>query len=153
MLRLRFLAALATLLAATPASATLVMTVDLYTTDELTITLSGTLDADTVGESAGFLAIKNDWSSNIGVHTELFSGLAFLALNTVTIGGLPAGGFVDATGDPAADAVVIQNPNGISNPILAGTPVAGVISLFGVGMFDPSDLTTLQLVSGLNDIS
>ena len=131
------------------AQATLIFTVDNYTTDELSITISGSFDADTIGvPQPGLLAIKNDWSNNFGVQTELFSALPGITLNTILIGGLVPS---TTAGDGLSgwhDYVQFANPLGVNNPILAGTTVSGSLTLSGAGMFDPSDLATLELVSG-----
>jgi len=133
------------------ANAALTFTIDEYTTDAITLTLSGTFDADTIGDASnnGYLAFKNDWKNNSGVHTELFSGLPTISLNTVTFGGFaPDQTQVQNSIDPYNDSLFFVNPFGEGSPILAGTEVSGSIRLTGVGFFDPSDAATLELVSG-----
>jgi hypothetical protein len=142
------------LLAATStARAALVLQVDTYTTDQLSFTISGTFDTATIGQSEGWLAIKNDWSNNVGIHTELFSTAPAILVNTITIGGVAPETFVQ--GSPTetmtwADNIFFANPLGTETPFAAGTAVAGSITLFAVGAFDPSDIATLELVSGFN---
>lgn len=132
------------------AQAALVLTITNYTSDELSFTISGTFDSDTVGDSPGFLALKNDWSKNIGAHTELFTSEPNVTVNAITIGGSATGAIVQDTGDTWTDAVFFASPFGSETPILAGTVVAGSITLSGLGLFDPADAATLELVSGFN---
>ena len=133
------------------AQADLVLTINTYTTDELSFTISGTFAANSIGDSAGWLAIKNDWSNNIGVHTEMFSALPSITANTIKIGGLTPGSAAVNAGDSFYDAIQFENPNGgVGNAFTAGTQVTGSMTLFSVGAFDPADIATLELVSGFS---
>lgn len=137
--------------------AALVLTVDSYTNDELSFSISGAFDADTIGDLPGYLAIKNDWSNNVGTHTELFSSAPTITSNTITIGG---GFFVTNTtvqngSAPWTDNVFFTLTDISGNdftgfPFTAGMPVSGSMTLSGVGAFDPADAATLELVSGFN---
>jgi hypothetical protein len=143
--------AVATLLCTTGRTqAGLVLTINNYTTDELSITISGTFDANTVGESEGYLALKNNWLGNVGFHTELFSFEPTVILNTIQIGGIAPTTHVQDFNATWTDNVYFENPLGTETPILAGTTVTGTLTLSGVGAFDPSNAATLQLVSGFN---
>ncbi|WP_279245634.1 VPLPA-CTERM sorting domain-containing protein [Candidatus Litorirhabdus singularis] len=132
------------------ANAALVLSIDTYTTDEVSLSISGTFDEDTIGIFPGYLAVKNDWSNNYGVHTEWFSSLPTITANTILIGGLAP--------DTAAQNSDIRGWNDNvffrfadnTAPITAGTTVSGSITLSKVGAFDLADMATLQLVSGLN---
>ncbi len=126
----------------------LTLTIDSYTTDEITLTISGTFDADTVGDAEGYLAIKNDWSNNQGVATAWFSTSPTVSSNTITIGGLAAAIFVQDGTATWHDNVFFHNPLGTETPILAGTSVEGSITLSAAGAFNPDDAATLELVSG-----
>lgn len=137
-------------LAQREAQAALVLTITNYTADELSLTISGTFDSDTIGESPGYLALKNDWSNNVGVHTELFSGFPTITVNTITIGGIAPTTTRQGGPDTWMDNIFFDNPLGTETPILAGTVVAGSLTLSGVGLFDPTDAATLELVSGFN---
>jgi len=130
------------------AHAALTLTIDSYTTDEVTLTISGTFDADTVGDSPGYLAFKNDWSNNQGVHTEWFSAQPTATLNTITIGGQVPPISIQDSVSTWSDTVFFSNPLGTEVSILAGTAVAGSITLTAAGAFNPADAATLQLVSG-----
>jgi hypothetical protein len=147
--RLTVVIVAATLVIAAQAEATLIFTVDNYTSDELSITLGGTFDVDTIGGvQPGLLAIKNDWSNNFAVQTDLFAALPSVTLDTILIGGLAT---TTSVGDGVSawhDYVQFINPLGVNSPILAGTTVSGSLTLSGVGVFDPTDLATLELVSG-----
>ena len=104
------------------AYAALTLTIDNYTTDEVTFTISGTFDADTIGDSPGYLAIKNDWSNNQGVHTEWFSTLPTATLNTITIGGQVPGTTIQNDDTFTwADNIFFANPLGTEAPIPACT--------------------------------
>ena len=134
------------------ARATLILTIDNYTLDEVSFTISGTFDADTIGNNPGYLAVKNDWSNNTGSHTEWFSSTPSISSNTILFGGVASGNtIVQGAGDSWNDAIVFLPPNGQSTTaFLAGTEVSGSVTLTGAGQFDPTDLATLQLLSGFD---
>jgi len=141
-------ASIATGVVVSDAHASLTITINTLTTNEFSFTLAGTFDADVIGDQTQFLAIKNDWSNNFGVQTELFSALPTITLNTIQIGGLAS---ATAVGDGLSgwhDYVQFSNPLGVNTPILAGTGVSGSLTLTGLGIFDPLDIATLELVSG-----
>ena len=130
--------------------ADLVFTIDTYTENELTFSISGTFESDTTGNLPGFLAIKNDWSRNVGIHTEMFSQEPVVTANTLTIGGLaiPSIG-VQNSASSFNDSIFIFNPVGGSTaPFLAGTVVAGSLTLEGPNVFSPTVNDSLELVSG-----
>jgi len=128
--------------------ASLVFTIDNYTTDELSFTFSGMFDTDTIGDSAGWLAIKNDWSNSGGIHTELYSSTPTITNNTISIGGLTPQTYLQNSTYAWNDSVFFANPFGTNNSFTAGTTVTGSMTLFGIGAFDPADAATLELVSG-----
>jgi hypothetical protein len=134
------------------AQATLILTIDNYTLDEVSFTISGTFDADTIGNNPGYLAVKNDWSNNTGSHTEWFSSTPSISSNTILFGGVASGNtIVQGAGDSWNDAIMFLPPNGMSDTVfLAGTEVSGSVTLTGAGQFDPTDLATLQLLSGFD---
>ena len=131
--------------------AALQMIIDTYTADEVSFTLSGTFDADTIGIFPGYLAVKNDWSNNTGVHTDWFTSIPTISVNTVQIGGL-APTLTEAQNSPIRpwnDNIFFRFDDNLA-PFTAGTTVSGSITLSGAGIFDPADKATLELVSGLN---
>jgi len=134
------------------ARATLILTIDNYTLDEVSLTISGTFDADTIGNNPGYLAVKNDWSNNTGSHTEWFSSTPSISSNTIIFGGVASGNtIVQGAGHTWNDAIMFLPPNGQSTTaFLAGTEVSGSVTLTGAGQFDPTDLATLQLLSGFD---
>ena len=133
------------------ANAALILTIDNYTADELAFSISGIFDSDTVGQVPGYLALKNDWSGNIGMPTELFMDTPAVILNTIQIGGIGVGLSLGNSVAPFNDSVWFINPNGgPSAPIAANTTVTGSVVLSAVGAFDPFDAATLELVSGWN---
>lgn len=132
------------------AEAGLLFTVLNSTADGLSFSISGSFDTNTAGESPGFLALKNDWSNNVGIHTELFSVLPIVTLNTISIGGLAPTTTVQNGSSTWMDDVFFENPLGTETPILAGTTVSGSLTLSAVGAFNPANLATLELVSGFN---
>ena len=136
--------------------ATLVLTIDTYTTDELSLTLSGSFDLDTVGDRPGFLAIKNNWSNNFGFHTEIFSRAPAITVNTILIDGTaPSGVFIQNDNSTWMDVIFFDNPIFDSvtgdTAFTAGTIVSGSLTLTGLGIFDPTDEATLELVSGFDN--
>jgi hypothetical protein len=155
MINSRLIGALCTVmlsLTSASANASLVLLINSYTTDEVSFTISGTFDANTIGIFPGYLAIKNDWSNNIGVHTEWFSGTPAITLNTILIGGV-APSLTQAQNNASSawnDDLFFIPPAGNTVAITAGTSVSGSVTLSGVGLFNPADLATLELVSGLN---
>jgi hypothetical protein len=138
------------LLISSTSHATLLFTIDTYTTDQLSFTLGGTFDADTIGDQPQWLAIKNDWTNNVGVHTEFHSGLPIIDSNTIQIGGLAVDTFRLNTNFTYTDSVFFRLPNS-SATILAGTAVSGSLTLLGLNAFDPADAATLELISGFNN--
>jgi len=134
------------------ANATLILTVDNYTTDELSFTISGTLDSTTIGAVPGWIGIKNDWSNNFAVHTELFSSAPTVTVDAVTIGGVSANSIVWSGTETHGDSVTFVNPAGAASAIAAGTAVAGSFTLSGTGLFNPADAATLELVSGFTTV-
>jgi hypothetical protein len=148
MKKLIILAVLACLVIPYSAQAGLTLTIDNYTTGELSFTISGTFDADSIGDSEGYLAIKNDWSNNGGIHTEMYSALPVVTLNTIAIGGLAPTTYVQNENWAWTDNIFFENPLGTENPIAAGTVVSGSVTLSAVGAFNPADAATLELVSG-----
>jgi hypothetical protein len=136
--------------------AALMLTIDTYTTDELSLTLGGSFDLDSVGDQPGFLAIKNDWSNNFGIQTEMFSRDPVVTVNTIMIGGLlPSATYVYNGNMNFMDTIFFGNPLNSSSrgdvAFTAGTIVSGSLTLTGLGIFHPTDAATLELVSGYND--
>ena len=135
----------------TSASASLIFTIDNYTADELSFTISGTFDESTFGNAPGYLAIKNDWSNNVGIHTELFSATPTVTFNTITIRGLTPITYVRNNDTTFADSIFFGNSLGSSNAYGGGTSVTGSMTLSAIGGFNPLDAATLELVSGFVD--
>ena len=133
-----------------PSYAALVFSIDNYTTDELSFTISGAFDTDTIGFSPGHLAIKNDWSNNGGSHTEMFATTPLVTHNSIEIGGSTPLFYVQNGTFPWNDDIVFSNTLGVSNPFLAGTTVSGSMTLSGAGAFDPANASTLELLSGFS---
>jgi len=135
------------------AQSALVFTIDTYTISELTFTLSGTFDDDTIGNEQGWLAIKNDWSSNTGTHTD-FLGLGATMVSNIMIGGFTPLGTIITTGDidTFSDSIAFLQQGGSFSTIVAGTTVSGSATLSAIvgGAFNPTDASTLELVSGFN---
>ena len=131
-----------------PARAAVIFTVTEFTSDTLSLTLSGTLDADTGGVQPGWLAIKNDWSNHVGVHTEFLNSIPTITVNTIVIGGVAplTTDIQNGASDAFADSIVFQNPNGSGLPLFAGTSIAGTLTLSGAGAFSPT--AGLELLSG-----
>ena len=135
------------LILSTSVESALILTIDNYTTDELSFSISGTFDTDTTGELPGYLGIKNDWSNNVGIHTELFNSIPTVSFNSISIGGANPTTFVADNG-ATGDSVTFRNPAGIGVSLTAGTQVLGSVILTGVGMFNPSNASSLELLSG-----
>jgi len=119
--------------------ASLTLTIDSLTTDQLTFSISGTF---TTAPNENWLAIKNDWSNNQGYHTELFSGIPTVSFNSILIGGVAPGANIASGSETWGDSVYF------SGTMQAGTIVSGTLTLTGTGMFVPANLGNLQLVSG-----
>ena len=133
------------------ANATLMLTIDNYTTDELSFSINGTFDYDTIGDSKGYLAIKNDWSHNQGIHTEIFNYLPTIISNTIAINGVTPLTSIQGDVNCAytwADNIFWSNPLGTETPFLAETEVSGSMTLSAPGAFSPNNWSTLELVSG-----
>ncbi len=131
------------------ANAGLILTIDSYTTSELKITLSGFFDANSIGDQPKWLAIKNDWSNNYGVHTELFNSAPTLVSNSMALNGGGMSVQVVNGSDEWLDTLFWASPTG---SFLAGDVVSGTIHLTGAaGTFNPIANANLQLLSGFND--
>ena len=144
------LAIIAAILIASKVNAQLILSIDEYTTNALTLTFSGAFDANTIGDSPGYLAVKNDWIRKAGSNTAMFSGSPIIDYNTVTIGGSSTPSASAQNGSsPWQDNIFFVNPLGDEVSIASGTVVAGSIRLTGTGMFDPNNVTNLCVLSGL----
>jgi hypothetical protein len=119
--------------------ASLTLTIDSLTANELTFTIDGTFDT---APNEGWLAIKNDWSHNQGFHTEMFSGTPSITFNNLLIGGSSVSGNITSSSETWGDAVFF------GGAMSAGTTVSGTVTLAGTGMFIPANLGTLELLSG-----
>ncbi len=135
------------------ANASLTLTINNYTEDELSFTISGTFDSATEGPYPGYLALKNNWSGNIGASTELFAGEPAITLNTITIGGSAPQATSVQNGTFAHQDCVYTTTSDVSVPISAGTVVQGSMTLSLVGGFGPADAATLELVSGYSTLT
>ena len=136
------------------AHSALTFTIDVYTPDELTFTLGGTFDVDTIGNETGWLAIKNDWSNNTGIHTDFLGLGATMVSNTIMIGDFsPLSTIIREGSETFSDSVGFLQQGGSFSTIFAGTMVSGsaTLSAIGGGAFQPTDASTLELVSGFNN--
>lgn len=143
------------ILCATPlfSHAGLTFTIHKFTSDELSISISGTLDADVTGGQRGWLAIKGAWSTNVGRHTEFLTAMPTVTVNTITIGGRASTScnpcIVWDASTTWGDSIYFTNPDGQFETIRAGTVVSGSIVLSATGAFNP--LARLELLSGFNN--
>lgn len=133
------------------ASAGFVFTIDNYTTTELAFSISGTFDADTIGDNPGILAIKKDWSNNLNLHTELWAGAPTITTDTLKFNGIQHNTTINTVDDPNAlyaDSLWLYNVGGDQAPFTAGFEVSGSIVL--TGNFDPilNPWSKIELVSG-----
>ncbi len=132
-----------------PAHASLIFTVDNITTDELTFSINGTFDEDTVGAvTPGVVAIKYDWSNNFGVHTEFMNGEPTVVSSTLTADGVLVDLNVDSAIHSTTDSIYFYNPAGNSTAFTAGTEISGSATLELTGGFDPALASGLELLSG-----
>jgi hypothetical protein len=81
-------ATLSTFVASACAEAELMLSVSNFTSTTITLTISGTFDANTTGNHSGWLAIKNDWVNNLGVHTEWFTNTPTVSNCSLVIGSM-----------------------------------------------------------------
>jgi len=142
------------------ASGALTLTVNEFTEDALSVTISGFFDTDVEGAIDSVFAIKGDYSANVGVNADwLDDSVGFtpnldaftITENTVTISvgdsvfnsvsAIPENGFGDAI------SFYANSPSGFV-PLTAGTAVSGTLSLSRPGGFNPAAISTLELVSG-----
>lgn len=146
-------AAIVAVVTCAQADAGLVMTIDSYTADAVTITISGTFDADTIGDKPGWMAIKKDWETSPDTNTDWFSGFTAptISSNTITFDGVAANTTLASNGTGYGDDVAWRPTSTADTAIAAGTVVAGSITLSGTGLFDPADASSLQLVSGYSN--
>jgi hypothetical protein len=151
-------ASIATGVVVSDAHASLTFTINTLTTNEFSFTLAGTFDADVIGHQTQWLAIKNDWSNNVGQNTDWIAeyiGWEFLEdtsltviENSVTFNGSPAASsVVSASGQTWGDSFHFNAGFGI----LAGTVVAGTLTVTGTNAFNPLSATNLQLLSGYDN--
>jgi hypothetical protein len=133
------------------ASAALVLTIDNYTSTELSFSISGAFDADTIGDNPGILAIKKDWTNNLNLHTELWTGAPTITTDTLKFNGTQHNTTINTVDDPNAlyaDSLWLYNVGGDQVPFTAGFEVSGSVVLNGT--FDPilNPWNTIELVSG-----
>ena len=147
-----YLALLAVLLSPMAANADLILQVNTFNANELSITVSGTFDTDVTGDQPYWLALTNNWpnsadwiADSVGFTSLASAGLTVIE-NSITFDGLaPNSSIVSATDPTWGDSFYWSN-NGTA-AILAGTTVAGTLSVSGAGIFDTTS-ANLQLVSG-----
>ena len=147
-------AAILAVLACAQADAGLVMTIDSYTADSVTISISGTFDADTIGDKPGWMAIKKDWETSPNTNTDWFAGsitVPTISSNTIAFDSVAANTTLASNGTGYGDDVAWRPTATADTAIAAGTVVSGSITLSGTGMFDPADASSLQLVSGYSN--
>ena len=127
------------------------MTITEYTENRVSITFSGTFDSDVVS----YLALKNDWSNNIGTQTDWFyagNTQDLIETNTVAINGTPIGVPTIQDGlNNHNDSIHWNISGGTANTgsTISGTLVLNYLYSASQGnQFDPNDASTLQLVSG-----
>jgi len=135
-----------------PSHATLMLTIDEMTTDELTFSISGTFDEDTTGGFSGMpgvLAIGYDYLNNIGTHSEWMGGSGTVHDNSITVNGLLVDLVVSGVIEHGtADSIYFHNPDGQNVAFTAGTQVSGSATIMLLGGFDPSQAAGLDLLSG-----
>lgn len=145
------------------ARANLTLSLNDFTEDTLSVSISGFFDTDVEGEIDSVFAIKADYSSNVGVNSDwLDDSIGFIANldaftvteNTIsisvgdsifnTVSAVPENGFGDAF------LFYAFSPDGFV-PLTAGTTVSGTLTLSRPGGFNPSAVDYLELVSGYNN--
>lgn len=137
-----------------PTQASLIFTVDNITTDELTFSINGTFDEDTVGTiTPGVLAIKYDWTNNFGVHTDFMDGEVHIVNSTLAVDGVLASLNVDSASHSTTDSIYFFNPDGNSTAFAAGTTISGSATLSLLGGFDPNLAGGLELLSGYSMVN
>jgi hypothetical protein len=132
------------------------LTVDEATSDSLSFSISGTLEHDTTGDEAGYLAIKSNFSGSPGVNVDwivapyaiMSSSISFLNISEGLFGSATAG--VTWKSKSFGDAIYFTNGTDSSTPLKAGTEVFGSFFLYGTGIFDTAKIQNLELVTGLN---
>lgn len=145
---------------ASESGAALSLNIDIFTTDEIKFTISGTFDEDVIGDQRGWLAVKNDWSNNFGTNNGwIDDSVGFFPVsdadwmlieNTVTIGSATIRSFVAASGQTWGDSIYFGDNEGMP-PILAGTAVSGTFHAQGDNLF--TVVKNLELLSGFDDQS
>ena len=133
----------------------LVLTINTYNANELSITISGTFDADVIGDGTDYLALKSDWSNNVGTNVPwiddsvangtLASSPFTVVQNTISIGVGAMQYFVTGQ-DTWGDSFYFR----ADGSILAGTTVSGTLTVTGSGLFDPL-ADNFQLASGFDN--
>lgn len=151
------------------ANAGLIFTVDTLTSDEFTFSISGSLDSDPL-DGRGWLAIKNDWSNNIGIHTEFINSSLTTSSGGLFLGAVELDMWLENGSEnfndsiywklalpapdpslPATKVCVAMVGDPPCPPIYAGLAFSGTVSFYGIGAFDPSARETLELVSGYDN--
>ena len=139
------------------ANAALVIEINTYNTNEISFSISGTIDTDVVGEQKNWLAVKSDWGNNVGAmvdwiddsvgqyHLESAPSLTIIE-NSITFDGAnPFSSNVVAWRQEFGDAFYWDAGNNIQ----AGTVVEGTLSVSGANIFNAST-NNFQLVSGFD---
>ena len=137
--------------------ASLIFNINTYNPNELSFLISGTIDNDVEGEQKNWLAVKSNWSSNVGLTVDWIAdsiGQSFLELapgvtiieNTVTFGGVsPVSSNIVASKQLFGDAIYWD----AGFDILAGTEVTGNLTISGTNIFK-LPVSNFQLVSGFD---
>ena len=145
------------MLMASVASASLMLTVNRFTTDELSVSISGTFDTDVSGEGRYWLALKSNYTNNDGINVDwIADSIGFTLIdnapnltvieNSVEFdGSTPFSSTVAATGENWGDSFYWR----AGFDILAGTSVSGTLHVSGANIFNPTG-ASLQLASGFD---
>lgn len=142
---------------ATVASAGLTLSINTLTSDQFSFSISGTFDADVIGDQRNWLAVKPNWSTNFGVNVPWMDdaignadiGVMFTVNENSLLFNGAAPNSSSATGiNEWGDSFFFD----AGFDITAGTTVSGTVTVTRVGTFDDSLLDSdFELLSGFDN--
>lgn len=143
---------------AASANAQLSLTINEYTANTLSFTISGTVETDAIGDQRQWIAVKPNWSTNYGVNVPwVADSVGFTSIsnspftvieNSIRIDGLaPTQSNVAASGQTWGDSFYFSH----SGNLTAGTPVTGTLSVALNGAFDALPVSDFELLTGFDN--
>ena len=133
------------------ASAALVIDITKFTSTELVGSVTGTIGFNTSSnDQPGWVAIKPNYSANIGTHVEWMTTVGHNDASSSVDGvSTSIGAYEDAT-STYGDALALNNPNGVQAAFTGNEDIQMIFNYTG-GVFDPAAVTSWDVIVGYSE--